>query len=110
MPARQQRANVGGELSVGELLVHVLFEHGTRDVVAVMFHTAELLMHDAIAAARGAQGQADALARALTTARMRVPPEHLMSIRRLERKRSRVWPTANQLRITRAIESANFEI
>ena len=33
-----------------------------------------------------------------------------MSIRRLERKRSRVWPTANQLRITKAIESANFEI
>jgi hypothetical protein len=33
-----------------------------------------------------------------------------MSIRRPERKRSRLWPTANQLRITRAIESANFEI
>ena len=33
-----------------------------------------------------------------------------MSISRLERKRSGVWPTANQLRIARAIESANFEI
>lgn len=43
--------------------------------------TAELLMHDAIAAALGAQGQADALVRALTTARMRVPPEHLDKVR-----------------------------
>jgi predicted nucleic acid-binding protein len=42
--------------------------------------TAELLMHNAIAAALGAQGQADALANALTAARMRVPPEHLARV------------------------------
>lgn len=39
--------------------------------------TTELLMHESIAAAIGAQGQADALVNALTIARMRVPPEHL---------------------------------
>jgi predicted nucleic acid-binding protein len=43
----------------------------------VVASTAELLMHNSIAAAIGAQDQADALVNALTTARMRVPPEHL---------------------------------
>ena len=43
----------------------------------VVASTAELLMHDSIAAAIGAQDQADALVNALTAARMRVPPEHL---------------------------------
>lgn len=43
----------------------------------VVTSTAELLMHDCIAAAIGAQGQADALINALTAARMRVPLEHL---------------------------------
>lgn len=41
----------------------------------------ELMMHDAVAAAIGAQGQADALASALKKARMRVPPEHLARVR-----------------------------
>lgn len=43
----------------------------------VVASTAELLMHESIAASIGAQGQADALVNALTMARMRVPPEHL---------------------------------
>ena len=42
--------------------------------------TAELLMHDAIAAALGTQGQAEALTNALNGARMRVPPEHLAKL------------------------------
>jgi predicted nucleic acid-binding protein len=37
--------------------------------------TVELLMHDAVAAALGTQGQTDALLNALATARMRVPLE-----------------------------------
>jgi predicted nucleic acid-binding protein len=43
--------------------------------------TVEFLMHDAITAAIGAQGQADALANALNGARMRVPPEYLEKLR-----------------------------
>jgi predicted nucleic acid-binding protein len=43
--------------------------------------TVELLMHDAVAAALGVQGQADAIANALNGARMRVPPEHLDRVR-----------------------------
>lgn len=43
--------------------------------------TVELLMHDAIAMALSPEGQADALASALTTARMRVPPEYLARVR-----------------------------
>jgi predicted nucleic acid-binding protein len=46
----------------------------------VVASTAELLMHESIAAALGAQGQADVLVNALTVARMRVPPEHLERI------------------------------
>jgi predicted nucleic acid-binding protein len=42
--------------------------------------TAELLMHPSIPAALGSQKQLDALTRALTHARMRVPPEHLAQI------------------------------
>jgi predicted nucleic acid-binding protein len=43
--------------------------------------TVELLMDDTIAATLGPDGQADALVSALTTARMRVPPEHLARVR-----------------------------
>lgn len=43
----------------------------------IVVSTVELLMHESIAAAIGAQGQADALFNALTGARMRVPPQHL---------------------------------
>jgi predicted nucleic acid-binding protein len=43
----------------------------------VVASTAELLIHECIAAAIGAQAQADALVKALTAARMRVPPQHL---------------------------------
>jgi predicted nucleic acid-binding protein len=39
--------------------------------------TVELLMHDAVAGAIGADGQVDALMNALTNARMRVPAEHI---------------------------------
>jgi predicted nucleic acid-binding protein len=39
--------------------------------------TVELLMHDAVAGAIGADGQVEALMNALTNARMRVPAEHI---------------------------------
>jgi predicted nucleic acid-binding protein len=39
--------------------------------------TVEILMHDAVAGAIGADGQIDALMNALTNARMRVPAEHI---------------------------------
>jgi len=41
----------------------------------VVVSTVELLMHDAVAAALGTQGQIDAIVSALAIARMRVPPE-----------------------------------
>jgi predicted nucleic acid-binding protein len=43
--------------------------------------SAELLMHDAVAIALGAREQADALANAISGARMRVPQEHLARVR-----------------------------
>jgi hypothetical protein len=43
--------------------------------------TVEFLMHDAIGLALGAQGQADAVANALSGARMRVPPEYVVRLR-----------------------------
>ena len=46
----------------------------------VVVCTAELLMHDAVAGALGARGQADALANAILGARMRVPQEHLARV------------------------------
>lgn len=42
--------------------------------------TIELLMHDAIATALGADRQADAIENALTRARMQVPPEHVAKV------------------------------
>ncbi|WP_194456384.1 hypothetical protein [Bradyrhizobium sp. CCBAU 53421] len=42
--------------------------------------TAELLIHDLIADGLRADGQADALVKALTAARMRVPPELVLSV------------------------------
>jgi predicted nucleic acid-binding protein len=39
--------------------------------------TVELLMHDAVVGAVGAEGQVDALMNALINARMRVPAEHI---------------------------------
>lgn len=42
--------------------------------------TVELLMHDAIATALGADRQAGAIANALTRARMQVPPEHIAKV------------------------------
>ncbi len=42
--------------------------------------TAELLIHELIAESLGANGQADALVSALTLARMRVPPELVLSV------------------------------
>jgi predicted nucleic acid-binding protein len=45
--------------------------------------TVELLMHDTIASAIGAQGQINALMDALTKARMRVPAEHIEQLTRV---------------------------
>lgn len=62
-------------------------ERKARTLCAALFprlviaSTVELLMHDAIAAALGAQGRIDALMNALTNARMRVPSEHLAQLR-----------------------------
>jgi predicted nucleic acid-binding protein len=70
---------VSGVALIDERKARTLCANSFPGLVVVC--TAELLMHDAIAAALGAQGQADALARALTTARMRVPPEHLDKVR-----------------------------
>lgn len=42
--------------------------------------TAELLIHELITESLGAKGQADALVKALTLARMRVPPELVISV------------------------------
>jgi predicted nucleic acid-binding protein len=42
--------------------------------------TVELLMHQSVAAALGAEKRLDALTRALTHARMRVAPEHLVQV------------------------------
>ncbi len=47
----------------------------------VVVSAVELLMHDAVAAALGAQAQVDALVNALTAARMRVPPEHVARLK-----------------------------
>ena len=70
---------ISGAALIDERKARTLCANSFPGLVVVC--TAELLMHDAIAAALGAQGQADALARALTTARMRVPPEHLDKVR-----------------------------
>ncbi|TGN74170.1 hypothetical protein EOW77_0034300 [Bradyrhizobium yuanmingense] len=45
--------------------------------------TAELLIHDLVADGLGGGGQVDALVKALTVARMRVPPELVVSFTRL---------------------------
>ena len=47
----------------------------------VVASTVDLLIHSFIASVLGKKGQADALANALTGARMRVPPEHLERIK-----------------------------
>lgn len=47
----------------------------------VIASTAELLMHDVVTKALGAQGRIDALMNALMNARMRVPAEHLPQLR-----------------------------
>lgn len=63
--------------------IPVIDERKARTLCAASFpglavaSTAELLMHKSIAAAIGAQGQADALVNTLTAARMRVPLELL---------------------------------
>jgi predicted nucleic acid-binding protein len=67
--------------------VALIDERKARTLCASLFPslvvvcTTKLLMHDAIAAALGAQAQADALANALNGARMRVPPEHVAGVR-----------------------------
>ena len=63
--------------------VALIDERKARSLCAASFPdvvvacTAELLIHDAVAAALGAEYQAQALVNALSNARMRVPPEHL---------------------------------
>lgn len=47
----------------------------------VVASTVEILLHEAVVSALGVPGQADALANALTAARMRVPQEHLAKVR-----------------------------
>ena len=47
----------------------------------VVVSTVEIFLHDAVAVALGEKGQIDALAHALTIARMRVPKEYLAKVR-----------------------------
>jgi len=49
----------------------------------IVISTAELLMHSAIPASLGKQGQADAIFNALMIGRMRVPTEHISEITRI---------------------------
>jgi predicted nucleic acid-binding protein len=63
--------------------IALIDERKARSLCAASFPTvivactAELLTHDAVAAALGAEHQTQALLNALSNARMRVPPEHL---------------------------------
>ena len=67
----------------GNACIPLIDERKARTLCAASFpglvvaSTAELLMHESVAAAIGAQGQADVLVNALTVARMRVPLELL---------------------------------
>jgi predicted nucleic acid-binding protein len=47
----------------------------------IVVSTAELLMHSAVSASLGRQGQADAIFNALMVGRMRVPVEHISQLR-----------------------------
>jgi len=69
----------GGIAVIDERKARSLCVTDFPDLVVVC--TVELLMHDAVAAKLGAREQADALARAITGARMRVPQEHLARVR-----------------------------
>jgi len=66
--------------------IALIDERKARSLCAVSFPklaivpTVELLMHDAIATALGAKWQADAVANALTRARMQVPPEQVAKV------------------------------
>jgi predicted nucleic acid-binding protein len=49
----------------------------------IVISTAELLMHSAVSASLGKQGQADAIFNALIIGRMRVPVEHILQLTRI---------------------------
>jgi predicted nucleic acid-binding protein len=49
----------------------------------IVISTAELLMHSAVSASLGRQGQADAIFNALMIGRMRVPMEHISQLTRI---------------------------
>jgi predicted nucleic acid-binding protein len=67
--------------------VALIDERKARTICAASFprlliaSTVELLLHDAVAAALGAEGQVEVMMNALMIARMRVPPEQLTSVR-----------------------------
>jgi predicted nucleic acid-binding protein len=69
----------GGIALIDERKARTLCANSFPGLVVVC--TAELLMHDAITAALGTREQADALANAISGARMRVPQEHLARVR-----------------------------
>jgi len=69
----------GGIALIDERKARTLCANSFPGLVVVC--TAELLMHDAIATALGTREQADALANAISGARMRVPQEHLARVR-----------------------------
>jgi predicted nucleic acid-binding protein len=49
----------------------------------IVISTAELLMHSAVSASLGREGQADAIFNALMIGRMRVPVEHILQLRNI---------------------------
>jgi predicted nucleic acid-binding protein len=67
--------------------VALIDERKARTLCAALFpglilaSTIELLLHETVAAALGPQGQIDAVANALTLARMRVPAESVVRVR-----------------------------
>jgi predicted nucleic acid-binding protein len=69
--------------------VALIDERKARSLCAAFFprliviSTVEILMHSAVSASLGEQGQADAIFNALTIGRMRVPVEHVSQVRRL---------------------------
>jgi predicted nucleic acid-binding protein len=69
--------------------VALIDERKARSLCAASFHrlivisTAELLMHSAVSASLGRQGQADAIFNALMIGRMRVPVEHILQLTRI---------------------------
>ncbi len=72
---------VSGVALIDERKARTLFAESFPNLGIVS--TVELLLHDVIAAALGAERQADAIASALIKARMQVPREHVETVRAL---------------------------